>query len=475
MRNRPLVIVLALSFWLLALPLAAAEFRVLASIKPIHSVLAALMQGGDAPLLLYGDGQSPHAERLSAAQKKQLQGADLLIWVGPELERGLAQGLSNPPEGLRVEALLDSPSMKILPSRTRDDRRDPYFWLDNRNISILVDDMTLLLQEMDPLRAHLYSANRIQLHDRLRKIDREMENSYRGFKAAPALQYLDTLQYFEQAYALKVVDRLIERPEEQAAAEKLLQLRQLLQDGRASCLLLEAGVSDSHAATLTQGIRLRTAELDSLGQGLEPGPDHYFNLMQKLADGIRSCLALAPVEATEKQLHTELDTTPIAPGAGVGRFMLTDHLGGLVTNQDMQGKLQILYFGYTFCPDICPTSLAVLGQTLQMLGDKADLIQPWFITVDPERDNTEVMRKYVTYFDPRLVGLTGPKAMIDRLADSLSVKYEKVLEEGKPDDMYVMDHSASLYLLDAQGRYITKFLHGISPEKLHAELLKYLP
>jgi protein SCO1/2 len=462
-----------------ATPAMTEGLRVLTSIKPVHSVLSALMQGGSAPQLIYGEEQSPYGDSLSPAQKKQLQWANLIIWVGPELEQALAAELKQLPTEVRVETLLDSPSMKILPSRTRDDRRDPYFWLDNRNISILVDDLALLLQELDPLRSHLYAANRIQLHDRLRKIDREMENSYRGFKAAPALQYLDTLQYFEQAYALKVMDRLIETPAEQPSGERLLQLRQLLNEGRASCLLLETGVNASHAATLTQDIKLRTAELDSLGLRLEPGPDLYFQLMEHNADAIRACLAL-PEEAqdplqAEAARHAELDVTPLDPGAGVGRFMLTDHLGRLVTNQDMQGKFQILYFGYTFCPDICPTSLSVLSQTLQLLGDKAGLIQPWFITIDPARDNIEAMRKYVTYFDPSLIGLTGPQVMIDRLADSLKVKYEKVLEQGKPEDMYVMDHSASLYLLDPQGRYLTKFLHGISPEKLQEGLLKYLP
>ncbi|MBF0256754.1 MAG: SCO family protein, partial [Gammaproteobacteria bacterium] len=451
---------------LAAAPLSAAELRVVVSIKPIHSVLAALMQGGSTPQLLYSGDQPPQSAELSDAQKQQLRAASLLIWVGPELEQALSAELAQLPPSTRVEALLDSPSMKILPSRTRDDRRDPYFWLDNRNISILVDDLTLLLQELDPLRSHLYAANRIELQGRLRKIDRELENSYRGFKAAPALQYLDSLQYFEQAYALKVVDRLIETPGEQPSAEKLLQLRQLLQDGRASCLLLEAGEPNSLATTLTegltQGISLRTAELDSLARGFAPGPDLYFQMMEHNVAAIRACLAVAddPADNSAAARHAEMDSTPVAPGAGVGRFMLTDHLGRLVTNQDMQGKFQILYFGYTFCPDICPTSLSVLSQALQLLGDKADSFQPWFITIDPERDTTEAMHKYVDFFDPRLVGLTGPKAMIDRLADSLKVKYEKVLEPGRDPDLYVMDHSASLYLLDPQGRYLTKFLHG---------------
>jgi protein SCO1/2 len=161
-------------------------------------------------------------------------------------------------------------------------------------------------------------------------------------------------------------------------------------------------------------------------------------------------------------------------GTATGRFMLTDHLGRVVSDEDLKGKFNILYFGYTSCPDICPTSLYVLSKTLDLLGDKADLVQPYFITVDPQRDTVEVMRDYVKYYDKRLIGLTGDPQMIARLAAQYKVKYEKVLEEGRDPDLYVMDHSASLYLVGPDGQYVTKFLHGITPERLHSELLKHL-
>ena len=141
----------------------------------------------------------------------------------------------------------------------------------------------------------------------------------------------------------------------------------------------------------------------------------------------------------------------------------------------MLGKFQLIYFGYTFCPDICPTSLQVISQALDMLGDKASLLKPYFITVDPERDNPKVMNNYVKYFNQDLVGLTGTKVMIERVAKQFKVRYEKVIEEGADPDLYIMDHSASVFLMAPDGEFITKFAHGISAKQMVESLRAYLP
>ena len=157
---------------------------------------------------------------------------------------------------------------------------------------------------------------------------------------------------------------------------------------------------------------------------------------------------------------------PAAPFRIGGKFMLTDHYGRLVTEKDLTGKYQIILFGYTFCPDICPTSLQVLSLAMDRLGEKAEKIQPYFITVDPERDTVKVMKRYIGYFSKRLIGLTGSKSMIERVAKQFNVRYEKVLEEGMEPDMYIMDHTASAYLMAPDGSFITKFAYGISPQQL---------
>jgi len=141
----------------------------------------------------------------------------------------------------------------------------------------------------------------------------------------------------------------------------------------------------------------------------------------------------------------------------------------------MSGKFQILYFGYTFCPDVCPNTLQILFSALDRIGDKAQEIQPYFVTVDPDRDTVAVMRNYVGYFDDRLIGVTGSKEMIAQMATDFRVKYEKVAADSGDPGLYLMDHSASLYLLDPDGRFITKFMYGITADALAGELAKILP
>ena len=451
---------------------AADSFRVLVSIKPIHSIIAALMQDTNGPDLLIKGKQTPYDFQLNPSAADQLQDYDLIVWVGPELESSIQSAVQKLPKKVRVVELLSDPNLKILPSRDGSESRDPYFWLDNRNVIILVDEFTKLLQDMDPARGHVYARNRRTLAAKLAQMDREYEYGYHALKASLGLQYYDTLQYFEQAYALKVLDRVSVSPRQPVDTARLLKVREDIVDGEAGCLLLETGLDMPNLSLLTGNAGLRIGHLDSLGTGLNPGPDLYFQLMQHNTDEIKHCLRPG---LSSETLAAPAGQDMAEQDMATGRFMLTDHLGRVVSDEDLKGKFNILYFGYTSCPDICPTSLYVLSKTLDLLGGKADLVQPYFITVDPERDTVEVMRGYVKYFDKRLIGLTGNPDMIARLAAQYKVKYEKVLEKGRDPNLYVMDHSASLYLVGPDGKYIRKFLHGITPEQLHSELLKYLP
>lgn len=448
--------------WLFLATVQAAEIpRVWVSIKPIHSVFAALMQGADKPGLLL-DGAHSLAQKRPLAEVKP---GDLVIWVGPELESGLAPAIKALPAGVQVVELLADPDLKVLPRRDNDALRDPWFWLDNRNIHILIDGFTKRLQALDPLRAHIYATNRNDYLYRLKQLDRSLEFGYKGLKASPALAYHDILQYFEQAYALKTLDRLVVPPNWHAAAADLLRLRGLLEEGEARCLLLGEQLPTPDLALLTKDLHPRTAKLDILGQGLEPGPDLYFKLMSKVSDHIKACV----------QVEDSAEQAKVPEFVDSGHFMLVDHLGELFTNESLKGKYSILYFGYTYCPDICPTSLAVLSQALDLLGDKAKRIQPYFITIDPERDTVAKVRQYVEYFDPRLIGISGKPEMIERMASYYKARYERVDEPGQRPEDYQMDHSASLYLLDPEGRAIAKFLHGINPRDLKTELEKRLP
>ncbi|AKH22008.1 hypothetical protein AAY24_02655 [Sedimenticola thiotaurini] len=194
--------------------------------------------------------------------------------------------------------------------------------------------------------------------------------------------------------------------------------------------------------------------------------------MQKNTDTIKACLQFdgdAGQVAAKEELY-EPETAKVG-----AKFMLVDHNGQIFTDKDMLGKFQLVYFGYTFCPDICPTSLQVISQALNLLGERANLIRPYFITVDPERDNVDVMKNYVKYFNENLVGLTGSRSMIDRVVKGYRARYEKVEEEGGDPDLYIMDHTASVYLMAPNGEFITKFAHGISAKQMVDALNEYLP
>lgn len=154
-----------------------------------------------------------------------------------------------------------------------------------------------------------------------------------------------------------------------------------------------------------------------------------------------------------------------------GPFTLKDHTGTVRTEKDYQGKLMLIYFGYSFCPDVCPTALQVMSVALQNLGGKADPVIPIFITVDPERDTTKHLSDYVKNFHARMVGLTGSADQIKQAAKVYRVYYRKAEPAaGDPPKDYLMDHSSVVYLMDREGRYVTHFTHRSSSEDIEAAI-----
>ncbi len=134
-----------------------------------------------------------------------------------------------------------------------------------------------------------------------------------------------------------------------------------------------------------------------------------------------------------------------------GPFALVDQDGKAVTDADMKGKPFLVFFGFTHCPDICPTKLFEISQTLKALGDDVPDIQALFISVDPERDTPDVLKRYLSSFDPRIKGLTGDQASVDAAVKTYRAYAKKV----PTDDGYTMDHTAVVYLMDAQGAFVT--------------------
>lgn len=158
-----------------------------------------------------------------------------------------------------------------------------------------------------------------------------------------------------------------------------------------------------------------------------------------------------------------------ATGSGTalvgGPFTLTDQDGRKVTDKDFRGRYMLVFFGYTYCPDFCPTELQVMSVALESLGAKADAIQPIFISFDPERDTPEVLKQYVSNFHPRLVGLTGTQEEIAAAAKAYRVYYSKVPNSSAPDT-YLMDHSTITYLMDPQGKFLKHFSYSTDASAL---------
>ncbi len=150
-------------------------------------------------------------------------------------------------------------------------------------------------------------------------------------------------------------------------------------------------------------------------------------------------------------------------GASFGRdFALTDHAGKKRSLADYRGKAVVVFFGFTQCPDVCPTTLADLAETMRRLGADAERIAVLFVTVDPERDTSELLAKYVPAFDPRFVGLSGDAAAIERTAKEFKVLYQK--QPGKAPGSYSMDHSAGSFVFDPQGRLRLYVSYGQGPD-----------
>ena len=156
-----------------------------------------------------------------------------------------------------------------------------------------------------------------------------------------------------------------------------------------------------------------------------------------------------------------------------GPFTLTDQNGRTVTSDSLKGKPTLIYFGFTYCPDVCPTSLLLMENAIDQLGlDAAKKVNLVFITIDPERDTPQLLKGYVENFGPTFIGLTGTPQQIADVARAYRVYYQKV--PGKEGGPYLMDHSSIVYLLDRNGRFVTHFSHETKAETIAAAVKRQL-
>jgi protein SCO1 len=160
-----------------------------------------------------------------------------------------------------------------------------------------------------------------------------------------------------------------------------------------------------------------------------------------------------------------------APSAIGGPFQLTDQAGQTVTEKNLQGKPTLIFFGFTHCPDVCPTSLFEISEVLRAMGKDADRVNAYFISVDPERDTASAMKDYLSSFDPHLKGLIGGSDAVAKVVSGFRVYAKKVpLKDGD----YTMDHTALIYLMDRDGKFVAPFNLKRTPEEAAKDLKRYL-
>jgi cytochrome oxidase Cu insertion factor (SCO1/SenC/PrrC family) len=188
---------------------------------------------------------------------------------------------------------------------------------------------------------------------------------------------------------------------------------------------------------------------------------------------VGAVIALAVFPQARERLLPAAGMPSVGQALIGGPFKLTDHKGRRVTEQDFRGRYMLVYFGFTFCPDVCPTALQVEAEALNKLGPKAERFVPIFISVDPERDTPAQLASYVESFHPQLIGMTGTQEEIDAVAKAYRVYMRKVADP-KSTAGYTFDHTSLIYVMGPDGTYRTHFTHTTNADAMAERLAKLL-
>jgi protein SCO1/2 len=197
---------------------------------------------------------------------------------------------------------------------------------------------------------------------------------------------------------------------------------------------------------------------------MNPGAVRVLLILSSFLAGLVLCFAVVMLITGRNPVAVT------APSAVGGPFKLTDQNGKPITDQDLKGKPFLVFFGFTHCPEICPTALFDMSEVFNALGPDAEKVNALFITVDPERDTPEKLKDYLSSFNPRLIGVSGSVDALAAVAKAYRVYYKKVpLKDGD----YTMDHTALVYLMDKNGQFVAPFSLKRRPEEAAADLKKY--
>ena len=326
--NKTATILWALSS--LGVSAANADVSVVTSIKPVHSLVSSVMQGVGSPTVIIEGAGSPHTYSLKPSQAKQLQDADLVFWMGDELETFLEGPIQNIAKNAKSITLIESHGLKKIKFReggmfdahddhddhghdkhakddhddhgkdkhAKDDHDDhghgefdPHVWLDPINAKAIVHEIEEALVKADPKNAKKYEANADRTAGELDQLVKELRAQLEPVQEKGFIVFHDAYQYFEQRFGVSAIGSITVSPEVMPGAERVSDLRNKIRDLKATCVFSEPQFEPKLATTLVEGTDVRTGVLDPLGASMTKGPDLYFQLVREMARSLKECLS----------------------------------------------------------------------------------------------------------------------------------------------------------------------------------------
>lgn len=295
-----------------ASPVAADAPKVVASIKPVHSLVAGVMQGVGEPALVIQGAGSPHTYSLRPSEARAIEQADVVFWVGEGMETFLIKPLEALPTDARVVELAEADGVTLLPTREggtweahahaeahEDGNDEPHgaadmhIWLDPHNAEAMTAAIAAALSEVDPERAALYQQNAAAMRQDLERLDAALRARLAPVRERPFVVFHDAYQYFEQRYGLNPVGAISIGPDRRPGAQRLGEIRDRLQATEAACVFAEPQFEPAVVDTVIEGTGARKGVLDPLGATLEAGPGLYAQLLESLAGSLAECLGAA--------------------------------------------------------------------------------------------------------------------------------------------------------------------------------------
>lgn len=310
----------ALIFAIVAGPLGAAraEIEVVATIKPIHSLVARVMAGVGQPKVLVSGSASPHSYAMKPSDAKALNNAQIFFRVGEAIEPFTGKIVKSLPASVRVVTLVEAPGVKLLETRDggafeahghdgdhehekKDDHeehdhgalsggRDHHVWLDPDNAKAMVSEIARVLAEKAPEDAAKFKDNAVKLSADIDALALELEKKLKPLAQKPFIVFHDAYQYFERRFGLNAAGSITATPDRSPSAKRLAAIRGKIKKLGAICVFAEPQYEPKLLAAVIEGTRSHTGKLDPEGMTLEAGPDAYFKLMRNLGDGLDSCL-----------------------------------------------------------------------------------------------------------------------------------------------------------------------------------------